>query len=519
MKTFLLLIAVLISISSLSISQTKINHFEKFPGRTGNGIRGVIPERVSDLKQFQRNQKTEILRRDFKINHVQSLINTKVVVNCDDERRFSYIYDNSGFLTERIFEMQSEGNWSNDYRCRFIYDNSGNCLEEVDENWSNGVWVISGKYTYTYDGSGHCLTEISEQVLDSLLENYNKNIYTYDDSGNLVEILLGYWSYDFNDWLYDIKRIYAYDNSGNILTDLEESWADSTGWQNLYRYTHTYDNSGNCLTSLTEAWADNNWVNSYRYTGTYDNSGNNLSWAAEKWKDNNWINLDRFIYTYDNNTNCLSENYDMWYYDNWANYYRYINSYDNFNNLLTSLYQQPEYIGRLPVNWINGKKYNYTYDNTGRTIQAESFSWDNNSWAPFNGSLTILFDENMEEYHFSASHLDVTYTKISSVGVDEKNINSLSFRLEQNYPNPFNPTTRISFSIPESPLSRGAGGVLTSLKVYDILGNEVATLVNEYKAPGNYEVKFDGSSLSTGVYIYRLTAGSFTSTRKLMILK
>ena len=55
--------------------------------------------------------------------------------------------------------------------------------------------------------------------------------------------------------------------------------------------------------------------------------------------------------------------------------------------------------------------------------------------------------------------------------------------------------------------------------VYDILGREVATLVNEKKAPGNYEVKFDGSELSTGVYIYRLTVGSLTQTKKILLLK
>ena len=86
-----------------------------------------------------------------------------------------------------------------------------------------------------------------------------------------------------------------------------------------------------------------------------------------------------------------------------------------------------------------------------------------------------------------------------------------TYGLEQNYPNPFNPSTRIKFSIPQSEF--------VSLKVYDILGNEVSTLVNEQRAPGAYEVTFDAGNLASGVYVYTLTAGDFVQTRKLMLMK
>lgn len=85
------------------------------------------------------------------------------------------------------------------------------------------------------------------------------------------------------------------------------------------------------------------------------------------------------------------------------------------------------------------------------------------------------------------------------------------FTLEQNFPNPFNPSTTISYTIPE------AGNV--ELKVYDILGNEVATLVNGTKTPGNYTEVLDASSLASGVYIYTLRTNSFIQTRKMMLLK
>jgi len=85
------------------------------------------------------------------------------------------------------------------------------------------------------------------------------------------------------------------------------------------------------------------------------------------------------------------------------------------------------------------------------------------------------------------------------------------FNLEQNYPNPFNPATTIRFSIPASGL--------TTLKVYNILGNEVATLMNEDKSAGVYSVEFNASNLPSGVYMYSLQTGSAVLTKKMVLLR
>uniref|UniRef100_A0A832LJG1 T9SS type A sorting domain-containing protein n=1 Tax=Ignavibacterium album TaxID=591197 RepID=A0A832LJG1_9BACT len=90
------------------------------------------------------------------------------------------------------------------------------------------------------------------------------------------------------------------------------------------------------------------------------------------------------------------------------------------------------------------------------------------------------------------------------------------FSLDQNYPNPFNPTTKIRFVIPASslnPFSKGEGTLVT-LKVYDMLGNEVATLVNEEKPAGVYEVNFSAEGLSSGTYFYKLQAVPSTSSEQ-----
>jgi len=83
--------------------------------------------------------------------------------------------------------------------------------------------------------------------------------------------------------------------------------------------------------------------------------------------------------------------------------------------------------------------------------------------------------------------------------------------LSQNYPNPFNPSTVISW---QSPVSSWQ-----TLNVYDVLGNEVVTLVNEWKEAGNHSVKFDARGLSSGIYYYRLTIGNFVDTKKMSLLR
>ncbi len=99
-----------------------------------------------------------------------------------------------------------------------------------------------------------------------------------------------------------------------------------------------------------------------------------------------------------------------------------------------------------------------------------------------------------------------------TVNVDDPEMElPITFALEQNYPNPFNPKTNIKFRISE------IGFV--SLKVYDVLGNEIATLVNEEKSAGNYEVEFDASSLPSGIYFYQLRLGNFVETKKMVLMK
>lgn len=125
------------------------------------------------------------------------------------------------------------------------------------------------------------------------------------------------------------------------------------------------------------------------------------------------------------------------------------------------------------------------------------------------GAIVVWEDNRTDTTDIYASRV---YSKGSITLINENNSEALSsFKLSQNYPNPFNPSTKISW---QSPVSGHQ-----TLKVYDVLGNEVATLVDEYREAGIYEVTFDASGLPSGIYFYKLQAGEFSAVRKMILMK
>jgi hypothetical protein len=118
----------------------------------------------------------------------------------------------------------------------------------------------------------------------------------------------------------------------------------------------------------------------------------------------------------------------------------------------------------------------------------------------------------LDNYNDGAAYqLDlVRTTSMTGVSTISSNVPD-KYNLSQNYPNPFNPVTKINFDIPKSGF--------VSLKVYDVLGKEVATILNEVKNAGSYSADFSGASLSNGVYFYRLESNGFVSTKKMMLVK
>ena len=171
----------------------------------------------------------------------------------------------------------------------------------------------------------------------------------------------------------------------------------------------------------------------------------------------------------------------------------------------------------VKLNWQTATEKN----NRGFEVQRKTNnSWENISFVKGNGTSSekhsYFYNDDIknvqsEKIYYRLKQIDFDGTYEYSAEVFVSKTLPTDFSLSQNYPNPFNPSTQINYSVPKN--------AFVTLKIYDSNGKEVATLVNESKTPGNYDVNFNAAKYASGVYFYTITANSFTSTKKMILMK
>jgi hypothetical protein len=194
------------------------------------------------------------------------------------------------------------------------------------------------------------------------------------------------------------------------------------------------------------------------------------------WTNGAWMNGSLDTYTYDSNGNMVNELIQYW-----------------LNGL-----------------WTNYQQSTFTYDANGNELTGDNTLWSGSSWVPTDYNFDLAVSGST--YHFTGYRINISWMLVNTTAVSGEMSNIVKgYSLSQNYPNPFNPTTVIS--------AEWAVGSTVKLVVYDLLGRVVATLADGRYAAGKYSFRFDAKGLSSGIYFYRLTAGSFSQTRKLCLLR
>ncbi len=472
---------------------------------------------------------------DITNNHSAEIVNQTYFVDTvfvhasTGKQRIIYSYNSVGTITESFTQKLNGTIWENYLRLSNVFDPNGNLLIYSQEMWQSNQWIILLKSTITYDLNGQAVQRLIQQNnANNQLTNTSLTTYTYDNN-YIVSVIVQIWQNE--NWVNDLKATYVNDNRGNHISDTEEKWIN-LAWENYQRFSSTYDGNSNLLTSLTEIWNDQ-WENSSRETNTYDGNNNRLTSLNEKWENNNWVGefrntmsydasnnilrqtneiydftewkyKDRYTYTYDANENLLSNFYEAWLNGQWSNWGFYGYTYDINNNLLTSIYQLWN-----TGQWQNVWKQSYEYDANNNLTTGNYYTWINSIWTPSDGSL-LFHDQLNNGFGFYGFKITVSY-KNSPTYIDSEKVALTDYLLSQNYPNPFNPSTRIQYAI--------SSRQFVQLKVYDVLGNEVATLVDEEKPVGSYEVEFNASKLTSGIYFYKIKAGSYVETKKMILIK
>jgi len=171
--------------------------------------------------------------------------------------------------------------------------------------------------------------------------------------------------------------------------------------------------------------------------------------------------------------------------------------------------------GNVEVSSNNGTTWQSVAGFTGSALTWTQYSYDVTGLVNFGTQVRIRFrltsDQSLVGQGWWIDDIRLNNYCIALIGVNGNSEIPLRFALEQNYPNPFNPSTNIKFQLPKQ--------VFVTVKIFDVMGREVATLVNETKQAGYHSIEFNGTDLSSGLYFYKIEAGDFTDTKKMILVK
>ena len=342
-------------------------------------------------------------------------------------------------------------------------------------------------------------------------EPNNREITTYDSNQNETEFLWQDW--DGYDWVNNFRTFHTYDSSGILTEFLWQDW-DGADWNDSSWKLYSYDFNGYLIEILWQDWDGADWINYSLEFYTNDSSGILTESLWQLWDGTDWVNGSKTFYMYDSNENLTEWLFQSWNFSNWQNSSLFLFTYD-LNGFQTELLIQ----NWVSTEWENGALYLYTYHLNGTFTEWTLQFWDGTDWENFLW-LLYTYDSNETLTEWISQLWDgtdwynsgITYVDFSNIIASVVNdIIPAGYFLEQNYPNPFNPATTLEYTLQNS------GEV--SLIIYNLLGQEAVKLINEVQQAGHHEVTWNAYDFASGIYFYRLQAGDFVQTRKMVLLK
>ena len=406
-------------------------------------------------------------------------------------------------VDEWILQQWNTGTnmWDNFVKYDPIYSNQDLLIDDRVLTWNGTSWENSTRNVYTYTGTNLEATNTYQFWGGVDWVNSSRVSTNYDVSNRPIEYLYENWT--GASWENNYRYLETYNTQGNLQTEISQTWTGAS-WNNATRSTYTYNSNDLIIEYLTENWSGGVWVNFYYDTRTYnaawqnssqamytyDSNGNNTQFLVQEWDPvDGWVNYGQWLYQYDGNNNQTEQLVQLWntVTTSWVNNDKNNSTYNSQNSQLTILYQ----IWNTGTGWENTTYYMNTYDMNNNLSERVVQNWDGAAWVNYGRQTGFI------------------WKLITDVGDDELLVNE--FKLYNNYPNPFNPSTKIKFNVPS--ISD------VTIRIYDVLGNEIKTLVNQEKTAGTYEVEFNSEGISSGIYLYKITAGDFIQTKKMILLK
>lgn len=421
--------------------------------------------------------------------------------------RFAMSYDGEGRESEFLNQTWGGGDWVNSTLTTFTYDAGDNRIGELDEFWSGGAWNNDVRYTWAYDGNQFLIEETVENWKGSAWVNDTRVAFTNTSEGQPEETLMQYW--DGIAWSDD-KIIYSTFDGAMIVEQLMLSWSGAT-WTNYHKTSYSWQQ---VVTNaeITQQYAVNDkWnmvsvpldVVDYAKTAVFPTSVSNaFAFDAGYTTAATLENGRGYWLKFDGAQNVSVTGLQV--------------TTDTFNvtagwNMIGSIGVPvaAASITSIPGGLVSSNFF--VFDNgysSASTIEPGKGYWVKMAQA---GQIVLGGSGNVPVA--ARLRMELENETPPPPPLDEEPAASapLHYSLDQNYPNPFNPVTTIRYTLPE------AGRVVVT--IYNMVGQEVARLVDGVQDAGEKIVHFDAGDLPSGVYTCRVSAGTFTGTQKMMLVR
>jgi hypothetical protein len=341
--------------------------------------------------------------------------------------------------------------------------------------WTGTGWDTTSRVTSRYDSAGRILEVVTETLEEGSWDT-TRALYFYASTGYLIETLHQGWT--GSTWSNFRRYLFTYDPAGNLVRQLWQNY--STAWDEDEEVLIYYDSTGFMTEYIWRQYGPSGWANAGRYTQAPDSNGYIGTAYYYYPTDSSWTYGETTHFSRKTDGELLEV---VW--ENSGGFVRREGYTYDANDLLTEIVQQT-WAGV----WEDLFRFVYSYDaqmNLSRRLQQE---WGGVGW----------LDSHDQLYEWSFLTTPVEAGDLPA-----------GFALAANYPNPFNPGTTIDYSLshPE----------MVTVKIYDALGREIAILVDQREAGGPHSVSWDARGYPSGVYYYRIVAGDFIRTRRMILLK
>jgi len=475
-------------------------------------------------------------------------------------------FDAHGNETSDLTKGWSGSSWTNSALASFTYDAGGHLTKKLNQVWTLGVLTNYQQFLLKYDAGGNDTSDMYQQWKDNSWLNQWLWNYTYDGQNHQTSALKQNWK--VSEWVPDYRYLYSYDVNGRETGYiLQEGYTGML--ENALQHLYSYDADGNCIDDLCQGWNNPNWVNANHTSYTYDINGNLTGDVYQMWQGGGWANNTRDILTFmfsgSMTTTSVSVN-DGWNLvsvpmvlndyskstlfptatspafgyqgsyvtlpslKNGTGYWLkftgaqsipltgYLNTLDTIKvtagwNLIGSLSAPVSVtnVGSIPGGMITSDFFGYAIS----YYRADTILPGRGYWVKVNqkGKLVLSGFGNIPAS--AAVRIEPQDDMPPTPPAGDLNQGRrglpLVYQLEQNYPNPFNPSTRIQYALP-------SGGHVR-LSIFNVLGQEVMRVIDESQDAGYKSVAVNMNDLPSGLYVCRMSAGTFTDVKKMVLIK